>query len=116
MLLLALMVAVAIVVLLPADLAGWTVPEPDRAGDGYLYALTALPLSWPIYLAALAIVARRVRRPRLWAIALSPLLGAWFVFLLLFIVDQPSFLAAWLLWLSYGALVPLPPAADAQGP
>lgn len=118
-LLLAVVAGAAAVVLIPADLAGWSVPAPDRIGDAYLYALFVLPFSWPLYLAVLAVVARRVRRPRRWAIALAPpLLGLWMVFLLIFIVDQPSFLAAWLLWLSYGALVPLPPggAAQAQGP
>lgn len=109
MLLVGLMLAVAVVVLLPAKLAGWSAPEPDRIGDSYLYSLTALPLSWPLYTAALVVLVRRVRRPRRWAIALSPLLGAWYAFLLIFVADQPGFYAAWLLWLSYGALVPLPP-------
>lgn len=109
-LLVGLVIGAAVVVLLPARLAGWGVPGPDRIGDAYLYSLIALPLSWPSYMAALAVVARRVRRPRRWAIALSPLLGAWFALLLIFAADTPDFYAAWLLWLSYGALVPLPPA------
>lgn len=111
-LLIALMIVAGVVVLVPAELAGWTVPEPDRIGDAYLVTFVALPLSWPLYMAALALVARRVRRPRRWAIALSPLLGAWFALLLFFVVDQPGFYAAWLLWLSYGALVPLPPTTQ----
>lgn len=114
-LLVGLIIGVAVVVLLPAKLVGWSVPEPDRIGDAYLYSLTALPLSWPLYMTALAAIARRVRRPRRWAIALSPLLGAWFAFLLIFVADTPDFYAAWLLWLSYGALVPLPPDRPRPG-
>ncbi len=107
------MIAAGVVVLLPAKLTGWTASGADPVGSAYLYSFTALPLSWPLYMAALAIVARRVRRPRRWAIGLSPLLGAWFALLLFFVVDLPDFYAAWLLWLSYGALVPLPPGRDA---
>ena len=113
-LLVVLMIAAAVVVLVPAKLAGWGAPPPDHSGDAYLLSLVVLPLTWPLYLVVLALVARRARRPRRWAIALSPLLGAWFAILLVFIVDQPSFWAAWLLWLSYGALVPLPPAKRAD--
>ena len=114
MLLVALMIAAGVVVLVPATLVGWSVPEPDRIGDAYLLTFVALPLSWPLYMTALAFATRRVRRPRRWAIALSPLLGAWFALLLFFIADQPGFYAAWLLWLSYGALVPLPPGAHGR--
>jgi hypothetical protein len=111
-LLVALMIVAGVAVLVPAELAGWTVSGPDRIGDAYLLTFVALPLSWPLYMAALAFATRRVRRPRRWAIALSPLLGGWFALLLFFILDEPSFYAAWLLWLSYGVLVPLPPTGD----
>lgn len=112
------MVAAGVLVLLPVRLAGWTQSGGEAIGTGYLFSFTALPISWPLYMAALALVARRARRPRRWAIALSPLLGGWFALLIFFAIDRPDFYAAWLLWLSYGALVALPPGArhDAEQP
>lgn len=110
-LLVMLVAAAGVIVIMPARLAGWTESGGEAIGTGYLYSLVALPISWPLYMTVLALVARRARHPRRWAIALSPLLGAWFALLIFVVIDLPDFYAAWLLWLSYGALVPLPPEA-----
>lgn len=110
-------VAAYLLVLVPAALAGWDA-DAD-AGEGslgsYSYALIFLPFTWPLYMLALVWVAGRVRRPRGWAVALCPLLGAPLNAALL-LVTLPGIAAAWVTYLLYGALVRLPREAHARGP
>lgn len=95
-----------LVLLVPAALAGWG--DAGSREYTYLSLLLYLPFSGIVYLAALALVARRARRPRLWAVALTPLL--WCVLPVFAIgVNAPGIAATWVAYIVYGAVVRLPP-------
>jgi len=106
--LLALLLAGSLL-LVPAGLVGWAEGE-DLYGP---YALLGiyLPFSGAAYLAALAFVAPRVRRPRAWAFALVPLFWAFVPFFAI-AVNVPGIAALWIVILVFAALVRLPPPGD----
>lgn len=94
--------------LIPAALVGWG--ETDSRAHTYLFLWLYLPFSGAVYLTALALVGRRARRPRVWAFALTPLL--WCVLPVFAIgINAPGIAATWVAYLTYGALVHLPPRA-----
>jgi hypothetical protein len=80
----------------------------DPPWAAYAWMCLYLPFTWPLYMAALAIVAPRVRHPRGWAIALTPLLFALFPYAVVTFV-VPGVAAAWVAYVVYGATLRLPP-------
>ena len=52
--------------------------EDDPWIGGYAWMCLYLPVTWPLYMGALAFAAKRVRHPRRWAVGLVPLLFALF--------------------------------------
>ena len=52
--------------------------EDDPSIAGYAWMCLYLPVTWPLYMAALAFAAPRSGHPRRWAIGLVPLLFALF--------------------------------------
>ncbi len=98
-----------LVLLIPAALIGWG--DPDTREITYLWLWLYLPFTGPLYLVVLAFVARRVRRPRVWAIGLSPLLFAVFPIAAIG-VTLPGIAATWIAYLVFGAIVRLPPAGS----
>lgn len=102
--LLALLVAGSLL-LVPAGLIGWAEGE-DLYGPYVLLGIY-LPFSAVLYLAALALVTPRVRRPRAWAVGLTPLFWA-FVPIFAIAVNVPGIAALWIVVLVFAALVRLP--------
>jgi len=107
--LLALVMVAGLLLLVPAALAGWG--DADSREYTYLLLWLYLPLTGPAYLLVLALVAPRVRRPRLWALGLTPLLWA-VVPVLALGVSAPGIAATWAAYLAYGTFVRLPPDRD----
>jgi hypothetical protein len=103
--LLALLVAGAIL-LVPAGLAGWGTDD-ERIGS-YVLPAISFPFTGLAYLAALAVAARRSRRPRWWAIGLTPVFWA-AVPIFALGVAAAGIAALWLVLLTFGAIVKLPP-------
>ena len=100
-------VAVALVLVAVSALAG------ANDGDDPPYAAYAwwglyLPFTWPLYIGALVLFARRARHPRRWAVALTPLLFALFPSAVVTFV-VPGIAASWIAYVVYGAIVLLPP-------
>ena len=103
--LLAGVMVAGLLLLIPAALAGWG--DRDQRELTYLYLWLYLPFTGPLYLAALAFAARRSRRPRLWAIVLTPLLFGLFP-LAVIAATLPGVAATWVAYFVYGAVVRLP--------
>jgi len=95
-----------LVLLVPAALAGWG--DADSRHITYLYLWVLLPLTAPLYLLALALIAPRVANPRVWAVALTVLLWAAFP-VAAGGLEAPAIVATWIAYLTFGALVRLPP-------
>jgi hypothetical protein len=102
-------------VIVAVGLALVAVSELAGAGDGddppfaaYAWMCLYLPFTWPLYMGALVLFARRGRHPRRWAIALTPLLFALFPYAVLTFV-APGIAASWIAYFVYGAIVRLPP-------
>lgn len=108
----AVMVA-GLLLLVPAALVGWG--DADQRHITYLYLWIYLPITGPLYLVVLWLVARRVRHPRRWAIGLTPLLFGVFP-LAVFGIGIPGVAATWVAYLTYGAVVRLPPHAAPVAP
>lgn len=106
------LVAVGVVLVAIAALAGANDGD-DAPWTAYAWMCLFLPFTWPLYMGALAVVARRARHPRRWAIALTPLLFALFPYAI-FTFVAPGIAASWIAYLLYGAIVRLPPGAQAQ--
>lgn len=97
--------------LVPAAVAGWG--DADARHITYILMAIYVPFTGPVYLCALAFVAPRVKRPRLWAVALTLLM--WVpVPILAAAVWIPGILAIWIAYLTFGLMVRLPPPADLQ--
>ena len=92
--------------LVPAGLVGWAEGE-DLYGPYVLLGIY-LPFSAVLYLLLLALVAPRVRRPRIWAVALTPLLWV-FVPVFAIAVNVPGIAVLWLVVLAFAMLLRLPP-------
>ena len=105
-------VAVALVLVAISELAGAN-DGGDPPFGGYAWMCLYLPFTWPLYMGALAFAARRVRHPRRWAIALTPLLFALFPYAV-FTFVAPGIATSWIAYFTYGAIVRLPPGAQAQ--
>lgn len=91
-----------------AALVGWG--SPDTREYTYLFLWLYLPFTGPAYLVLLAVVGRRVRRPRIWALALTPIFWGFVpIFAIGFVA--PGITATWIAYLTYGAVVQLPPGA-----
>lgn len=95
--------------LVPAGLVGWAEGE-DLYGPYVLLGLY-IPFSGALYLAALGFVAPRVRRPRAWAVVLTPLFWAFVPFFAI-AVNVPGIAALWIVVLVFAALVRLPASRD----
>jgi hypothetical protein len=106
-----LLVGVAAALVAISALAGANDGD-DAPWIAYAWMCLFLPFTWPLYMAALAIVARRVRHPRRWAIALTPLLFALFPYAIVTFV-VPGIAASWIAYWTYGAIVRLPPGSQA---
>lgn len=102
--LLALLLAGSLL-LVPAGLIGWG--EGEELYGPYVLLGIYLPFSGLLYLGALALVAPRVRRPRVWAVGLTPLFWA-FVPIFALGVANPGVAALWVVILTFGALARLP--------
>ena len=87
--------------------------EDDPWVAGYAWMCLFLPLTWPLYMAALAFAARRVRHPRRWAVGLVPLLFALFPYAVI-TFTAPGVAAAWVAFIAYGAIVRLPPGTGSR--
>lgn len=101
--------------LIPAALVGWG--TPDTREYTYLFLWLYLPFTGPAYLVLLAIVGPRVRRPRIWALALTPIFWS-FVPIFALGLAAPGIAGTWIAYLTYGAVVRLPPRqarGDADG-
>lgn len=95
-----------LLLLLPALAVGWG--DSDTREITYLWLWLYLPLTGPLYLLVLAWVARRARRPRVWAVVLTPLLFGLFPIAVI-AITLPGVAATWVAYLAFGALVRLPP-------
>ena len=82
----------------------------DAPWISYAWMCLFLPFTWPLYMGALALAGPRVRHPRRWAIALTPLLFALFPYAI-FLFAAPGIGAAWIAYLAYAAIVRLPPGS-----
>ena len=87
----------------------------DPPWAAFAWMCLYLPVTWPLYMAALAFFARRARHPRRWAIGLTPLLFALFPYAVVTFV-VPGIAASWLAYFTYGAICRLPPASVATSP
>lgn len=104
--LLAVVMVGGLLLLVPAALVGWG--DAESRQYAYLFLWLYLPFTGVVYLTALALVGRRARRPRLWAVALTPLL--WCVVPIFATgVNVPAIAATWVAYLTYAAVVRLPP-------
>jgi len=110
---LALVMAGGLLLLVPAALVGWG--TADTREYTYLFLWLYLPFTGTAYLVLLALVGRRARRPRLWALALTPLFWG-FVPIFAIGVAAPGIAATWVAYLVYGAVVELPPRAVSLAP
>ena len=99
--------AVAFALVAISELAGANDGD-DPPWAGYAWMCLYLPFTWPLYMGALAFAARRVRHPRRWAIALTPLLFALFPYAV-FTFVAPGIAASWIAYFTYAAIVRLPP-------
>lgn len=106
--LLGLVMVGGLLLLVPAALVGWG--TADSREHTYLFLWIYLPFTGAAYLALLALVGRRARRPRLWAFALTPVFWG-FVPIFAIGVVAPGIAATWVAYLVYGAVVRLPPRA-----
>ena len=111
--LLGLVMAGGLLLLIPAALVGWG--TPDTRHYTYLFLWIYLPFTGATYLVLLALVGRRARRPRIWALALTPVLWG-FVPIFAIGVTVPGIAATWAAYLVYGAVVRLPPRAAMPAP
>ena len=104
-----LLACVLVAVGLPLALAGALLgqDEDDPWWTAYAWMCLFLPFTWPLYMAALAVVARRVAHPRRWAVCLAPLLFALFPYAVV-TFTVPGIAAAWIAFFAYGAVVRLP--------
>ncbi|MDQ3630300.1 MAG: hypothetical protein M3417_03285 [Actinomycetota bacterium] len=59
-----------LLLLVPAAIVGWGTTESRQ--DAYLYLWIYLPFTGVAYLVLLALMGRRARRPRIWALVLTP--------------------------------------------
>lgn len=103
--------AVALALLVLSELGLGDADDPPIAG--YAWMCLYLPFTWPLYMGALAFVARRSPHPRRWAVALTPLLFALFPYAV-FTFVAPGIAASWIAYFIYGATVRLPPRTQAQ--
>jgi hypothetical protein len=87
--------------------------EDDPWWNGYVWMCLFLPVTWPLYMAALAFATRRGRHPRRWAVGLVPLLFALFPYAV-FTFTAPGVGAAWVAFFTYGAIVRLPPGTGSH--
>ncbi len=97
-----------LLLLVPAAIVGWGTTESRQ--DAYLYLWIYLPFTGVAYLVLLALVGRRARRPRIWALVLTPVFWG-FVPIFAIGVAVPGIAATWVAYLTYGAVVRLPPRA-----
>jgi len=98
------------VLLIPAALVGWDLGEPPSELMGsYVLGGLLFPFTGMLYLAVLALVTRRSRRPRLWAVLLTPLFWAAVPILALGVV-VPGIAALWVVIVVFGFILRLPPA------
>ncbi len=111
--LLGLVMAGGLLLLIPAALVGWG--TPDTRQYTYLFLWIYLPFTGPTYLVLLALVGSRARRPRIWALALTPVFWG-FVPIFAIGVTAPGIAATWAAYLAYGAVVRLPPCAAIPAP
>lgn len=91
--------------LIPAALVGWG--DAESRETTYLFLWLYLPFTGMLYLVLLAFLARRSRRPRVWAVVLTPVLWAVLPFLAIG-VNEPGIAVTWVAYLVYGAVVRLP--------
>jgi len=105
---LALVMAGGLMLLVPAALVGWG--DAESRHYLYLFLWIYLPFTGAAYLVLLALAGRSARRPRVWALALTPVLWA-FVPIFALGVAVPGIAATWVAYLIYGAVVRLPPRA-----
>lgn len=109
---LALVMAAGLLLLVPAALVGWG--DVETRQYLYLFLWIYLPFTGVAYLVVLALVGRRARRPRIWALALTPIFWA-FVPIFALGVVAPGITATWIAYLVYGGVVRLPPRAARPG-
>jgi hypothetical protein len=102
---LSLVLVVGLLLAVAGELLGQDEDDPWVAG--YAWMCLFLPVTWPLYMAALAYAAPRVRHPRRWAVGLVPLLFALFPYAV-FTFTAPGVGAAWIAFFAYGAIVRLP--------
>lgn len=100
-------------VLIPARVVGW-----GDSDEGLFYIFVAgfcLPLTGTAYLLLFALIARRSRRPRLWAYLLLPVFWG-FVPIFALIVSSPTIVALWVALLLFARRVEIPGADPSLGP
>lgn len=90
-----------------AGVIGWG--DSESRGEAYVVAGLFAPFTGVLYLAGVALLCPRVSRPRVAALALTPLFWA-AVPIFAIGVAAPGITALWVVYLSYGALVRLPPS------
>lgn len=110
---LAIVMAGGLLLLIPAALVGWG--DADLREYTYLFLWIYLPFTGPTYLVLLALLGRRARRPRVWAVALTPVFWG-FVPIFAIGVVAPGIAATWVAYLVYAAVVELPPRAARPAP
>jgi hypothetical protein len=110
-LLASLLIGVGIVLALAGALLGQD--EDDPWWTGYAWMCLFLPVTWPLYMGALALATRRSAHPRRWAVGLVPLLFALFPYAVV-TFTAPGIAAAWIAFFAYGAAVKLPPGTGSQ--
>jgi len=105
------LVAVGLAVVVAGELLGQSEGDPWWAG--YAWMCLYLPVTWPLYMAALVFATRRARHPRRWAVGLVPLLFAVFPYAVV-TFTAPGVGAAWIAFIAYGAVVRLPPGTGSR--
>ena len=93
--------------------AGLWGDDTIRSGD-YAYVVILSAIAWPVYLLLVAYASSQHGDFRRATLMMAPVMGLPLIFGIV-LLWVPEFLAGWVFWLSYGALVPRRPGGVDRG-